>query len=171
MPAFDSPTATQEELTAIDKRLAELEAEKQRLFPNRRVNTLILTHSRQLLDQWKERIQSFTTGVNVGIIGGGKKQPTQEIDIATYQSLIDRKDNTISEYVQRYGQVIIDECHHISAPRYEMLLNEVRAVHSRSHRDTGQAGWPSEDHVHGRRSHTPQSQSGAGVKIPANSVC
>lgn len=29
--------------------------------------------------------------------------------------------------VQDYGQVIIDECHHISAPRFEMVLNEVRA--------------------------------------------
>ncbi|NVK41553.1 MAG: DEAD/DEAH box helicase family protein [Oceanospirillaceae bacterium] len=110
-----APTAFGKTVTAIG------------LIAKRRVNTLILTHSRQLLDQWKERIQSFTTGVNVGITGGGKKKPTEEIDIATYQSLIDKKDNTVSEYVQRYGQVIIDECHHISAPRYEMLLNEVRA--------------------------------------------
>ncbi|WP_020681302.1 TOTE conflict system archaeo-eukaryotic primase domain-containing protein [Marinobacterium rhizophilum] len=110
-----APTAFGKTVTAIG------------LIAKRRVNTLILTHSRQLLDQWNERIQSFTTGVNVGIIGGGKKKPTEEIDIATYQSLINKKDNTVSEYVQRYGQVIIDECHHISAPRYEMLLNEVRA--------------------------------------------
>ena len=47
--------------------------------------------------------------------------------IATYQSLINKKDNTIDSLVQNYGQVIIDECHHISAPRFEMVLNEVRA--------------------------------------------
>jgi superfamily II DNA or RNA helicase len=110
-----APTAFGKTVTAIG------------IIAKRRVNTLILTHSRQLLDQWKERIQSFTTGVSVGIIGGGKKKPTEEIDIATYQSLIEKKDNTVSELVQRYGQVIIDECHHISAPRYEMLLNELKA--------------------------------------------
>lgn len=29
--------------------------------------------------------------------------------------------------MQDYGQVVIDECHHISAPSFEMVLNEVRA--------------------------------------------
>lgn len=35
------------------------------------------------------------------------------------------KDNTVSEIVQGYGHVIVDECHHVSAPRFEMVLNEV----------------------------------------------
>jgi superfamily II DNA or RNA helicase len=97
------------------------------LIAKRKVNTLILTHSRQLLDQWKERILSFTSGIDVGVYGGGKKKPTGQIDIATYQSLIDKRDNSISALVREYGQVIIDECHHISAPRYEMVINEINA--------------------------------------------
>ncbi len=97
------------------------------IVATRGVNTLILTHSRQLLDQWKERLETFIEGAAVGVIGGGKKQPTGQIDVATYQSLINKKDNTVSNLVRKYGQVIIDECHHISAPRYEMLLNEVSA--------------------------------------------
>lgn len=97
------------------------------LIAKRKVNTLILTHSRQLLDQWKDRILSFTSGIDVGVYGGGKKKPTGQIDIATYQSLINKRDNSISELTHQYGQVIIDECHHISAPRYEMVINEVNA--------------------------------------------
>ncbi|PFG08476.1 TOTE conflict system archaeo-eukaryotic primase domain-containing protein [Marinobacter sp. LV10MA510-1] len=97
------------------------------IVAKRGVNTLILTHSRQLLDQWKERLETFIEGAAVGVIGGGKKKPTGQIDVATYQSLINKKDNTVSSLVREYGQVIIDECHHISAPRYEMLLNEVSA--------------------------------------------
>ena len=97
------------------------------IVTKRGVNTLILTHSRQLLDQWKERLETFIEGAAVGVIGGGKKKPTGQIDVATYQSLINKKDNTVSSLVREYGQVIIDECHHISAPRYEMLLNEVSA--------------------------------------------
>lgn len=97
------------------------------LIHKRKVNTLILTHSRQLLEQWQERLNTFLSGHRCGIIGGGKKKPSGQIDIATYQSLINKKDNTVDPLVQNYGQIIIDECHHISAPRFEMVLNEVRA--------------------------------------------
>lgn len=109
------PTAFGKTVTAIS------------IIKKRHVNTLILTHTRQLLEQWQERIPSFLSGVEVGIVGGGKKKPGGQIDIATYQSLINKKDNTVSELIQQYGQIIIDECHHISAPRFEMVLNEVRS--------------------------------------------
>lgn len=97
------------------------------VIAKRKVSTLILTHSRQLLEQWQERLKSFLSDTEVGIIGGGKKKPTGQIDIATYQSLINKKDNTVDPLIQEYGQIIVDECHHISAPRFEMVLNEVRA--------------------------------------------
>ena len=110
-----APTAFGKTVTAIG------------MITKRKANTLILVHSRQLLDQWGERLKSFLPDMDVGIIGGGKKKPTGVIDIATYQSLINKKDNTVSELVQDYGHVIVDECHHVSAPRFEMVLNEVRA--------------------------------------------
>jgi superfamily II DNA or RNA helicase len=110
-----APTAFGKTITAIG------------MITRRKANTLILVHSRQLLDQWKERLKSFLPNIDVGVIGGGKKKPTAVIDIATYQSLINKKDNTVSELVQDYGHVIVDECHHVSAPRFEMVLNEVRA--------------------------------------------
>jgi superfamily II DNA or RNA helicase len=97
------------------------------LIHRRKVNTLILVHSRQLLDQWKERLTVFLNGCEVGLIGGGKRKSTGQVDIATYQSLINRKDNSVDSLLYDYGQVIIDECHHISAPNYERLLNEVHA--------------------------------------------
>lgn len=110
-----APTAFGKTVTAIG------------MIAKRRVNTLILVHNRQLLDQWQERLRSFLSNIEIGVIGGGKKRPTGIIDIATYQSLINKKDNTISPIVQDYGHVIVDECHHVSAPRFEMVLNEVRA--------------------------------------------
>ena len=97
------------------------------LICRRKVNTLILVHSRQLLDQWKERLNMFVENVDVGIIGGGKRKPTGQIDVATYQSMINRKDNSVDQHLFDYGQIIVDECHHISAPNYERLLNEVHA--------------------------------------------
>ncbi|MEJ6120345.1 DEAD/DEAH box helicase [Vibrio sp. 2-Bac 85] len=110
-----APTAFGKTVTAIG------------LIHRRKVNTLILVHSRQLLDQWKERLSAFLDCCEVGLIGGGKRKSTGEVDIATYQSLINRKDNSVDSLLYDYGQVIIDECHHISAPNYERLLNEVHA--------------------------------------------
>lgn len=110
-----APTAFGKTVTAIS------------LIAQRKTNALILVHSRQLLDQWLERLGSFLPNVDLGVIRGGKKKPSGVIDIATYQSLINRKDNTISPIVQDYGHVIVDECHHVSAPSFEAVLNEVRA--------------------------------------------
>jgi superfamily II DNA or RNA helicase len=110
-----APTAFGKTVTAIG------------MITKRKVNTLILVHSRQLLDQWQDRLRSFLPEAEIGVIRGGKKKPTGNIDIATYQSLINKKENTVSQIVQEYGHVIVDECHHVSAPRFEMVLNEVRA--------------------------------------------
>lgn len=110
-----APTAFGKTVTAIG------------LIQRRKVSTLILVHSRQLLDQWKERLGLFLEGCEIGMLGGGKKHPSGEIDIATYQSMIHRKTNEVDERLFDYGQIIIDECHHISAPRYEVLLSEARA--------------------------------------------
>lgn len=110
-----APTAFGKTVTAIG------------VIAKRRVNTLILTHTRQLVDQWKERLLAFLEGVEIGVVGGGKRKPTGCIDIATYQSLLKRKDNSVDSMLLDYGQVIIDECHHISAPNYDRLLSEVRA--------------------------------------------
>ena len=110
-----APTAFGKTVTAIG------------LIQKRKVSTLILVHSRQLLDQWKERLGLFLEGCEIGLMGGGKKRPSGEIDIATYQSIMHRKTNTVDERLFDYGQIIIDECHHISAPRYEALLSEARA--------------------------------------------
>lgn len=110
-----APTAFGKTVTAIG------------VIAKRKTNTLILTHSRQLLDQWKERLDAFLAETEIGTIGGGKKKPTGQIDIATYQSLINKNDNTVDPLIQGYGHIIVDECHHISAPRFEMVLNEVRA--------------------------------------------
>ena len=110
-----APTAFGKTITAIG------------LIAKRKVNTLILVHTRQLLDQWAERLSMFLVNAEIGVVGGGKRKPTGQIDIATYQSLIKNADNSVDEILFDYGQVIIDECHHISAAKYEMLLGEVRA--------------------------------------------
>ena len=41
--------------------------------------------------------------------------------------MLDRKINSVDPRLFDYGQIIVDECHHIAAPGYEALLSEVRA--------------------------------------------
>jgi superfamily II DNA or RNA helicase len=92
------------------------------LIAKRRVNTLVLVHRTELLRQWQERLQAFL-GVGkdiVGTLGGGKPKVTGQIDIAVMQSL--SRKGEISDLVKNYGQIIIDECHHLSAVSFEALL-------------------------------------------------
>ena len=81
------------------------------LIGERKVNTLILVHRTQLLDQWWSVFPIFGNSKSIGRIGEVKKR-TGLIDVAVIQS-VSRKG--AEEWVKEYGQVIVDECHHISA--------------------------------------------------------
>jgi superfamily II DNA or RNA helicase len=93
----------------------------------RRVNTLVLVHRKPLLEQWVERLSSFL-GLDpktIGVVGAGKQRRTGEIDVAMVQSLV--RKGVVQDLVADYGQVIVDECHHVSAATFERVLAEVKA--------------------------------------------
>ncbi|MEY2149997.1 MULTISPECIES: TOTE conflict system archaeo-eukaryotic primase domain-containing protein [Rhodanobacter] len=97
------------------------------MIAQRGVNTLVLVHRTELLKQWQERLQLFL-GVGkgvVGTIGGGKPKPTGKIDVAVIQSLARRDE--VNALVENYGQVIVDECHHVGALSFDMTLKRVKA--------------------------------------------
>ncbi|MEN6459757.1 MAG: DEAD/DEAH box helicase family protein [Syntrophomonas sp.] len=93
----------------------------------RKTNTLVLVHRRQLMDQWKARLETFLniSSDDFGIIGGGKDKKTGKIDIAMLQSLNHK--GVVNDLVRDYGQVIVDECHHLSAFSFEQVLKQVKA--------------------------------------------
>ena len=97
------------------------------LLAQRGVNTLILVHRQQLLDQWVERLSTFL-GIprnRIGRIGGGKRKPTGQIDVALIQSLV--RKGVVNDCVAGYGQLIVDECHHLSAHSFEQVARRSRA--------------------------------------------
>jgi len=97
------------------------------MIARRGVNTLVLVHRTELLKQWQERLQAFL-GVGkgvVGTIGGGKSRPTGKIDIAVMQSL--SRQGEVNPLVEDYGQVIVDECHHVGAVSFDAILKRVKA--------------------------------------------
>ncbi|WP_339251655.1 DEAD/DEAH box helicase family protein [Sporosarcina sp. FSL W8-0480] len=61
----------------------------------------------------------------IGQIGGGKRKQTAMIDVAMMQSL--SRQGGVDPVVTQYGQVIVDECHHLSAFTFEKVMKQIRA--------------------------------------------
>jgi hypothetical protein len=61
----------------------------------------------------------------VGTIGGGKAKPTGKIDIAVMQSV--SRQGEVNPLVENYGQVIVDECHHVGAVSFDAILKRTKA--------------------------------------------
>ena len=97
------------------------------LIGQRGVNTLILVHRRQLVEQWVERLSTFLalSPKAIGQIGGGRKKPTGFLDVAVIQSLV--RKGVISDHVAQYGHLVVDECHHLSAQSFEQVVRRAKA--------------------------------------------
>jgi superfamily II DNA or RNA helicase len=97
------------------------------LIAKRGVNTLVLVHRKPLVDQWVARLATFLDidPKAIGAIGGGKKKATGRVDVAMFQSLV--RGSRVQDLVAGYGQVIVDECHHVSAASFDRVLSEVKA--------------------------------------------
>lgn len=93
----------------------------------RKVNTLVVVSRRQLMTQWIDRLCEFLDidKKEIGALGGGRKKLKGKIDVALLQSLV--RDGSVNEHIADYGQVIVDECHHISAPQFETALRQTQA--------------------------------------------
>jgi len=86
-----------------------------------------ILHRRQLLDQWIDQLAQFL-GIpqnEIGRIGGGRKKPTGQIDIATIQSLV--RKGVVKDCVADYAHMIVDECHHLSAHSFELVARRAKA--------------------------------------------
>ena len=69
------------------------------LIAERKVNTLILVHRQQLLDQWRERLAMFLEMPidQIGQIGAGKHKRTGKIDVAVIPSLY--RDQEVKDFM------------------------------------------------------------------------
>lgn len=79
------------------------------LIARRRQPALVVCHTRELLEQWKDRIETFL-GIparKVGVIGNGKKRIGHKITVALVQSLY----KCAGEVAPHIGQLVTDECH------------------------------------------------------------
>lgn len=98
-----------------------------RMIAERGRNTLVVVHRQQLLEQWLERLAAFldVDAVDLGRVGGGKRKPSNVIDVALIQSLVRRGE--VDDLVGEYGHLIVDECHHLSAVSFEAVARASNA--------------------------------------------
>ena len=112
------------------------------IIARKKVNTLILVHSKALLTQWHERLTEFLdidfkepeepkkrgrkkVFSPIGCLDSTCNTLHGIIDIALIQSCLD--ENGVKPFVQDYGMVIVDECHHVSSITFENVLKNIKA--------------------------------------------
>ena len=108
------------------------------LIARRKVNTLVLVHTVEIMNNWvrdlnrfltiNEQLPTYTTPMGrvkqrdsvIGTFSSQKKAATGIIDIAMIGSL--GKEDDINSMVRDYGMIIVDECHHAAATTFENVL-------------------------------------------------
>lgn len=113
------------------------------LIGERKVNTLVLVHTVEIMSRWVEDLSKFlnideelpayTTPTGrikhrkslVGTFSSQKNAITGIVDVAMISSL--GKDGDINPIVKEYGMVIMDECHHAAAYSSESVLRALTA--------------------------------------------
>lgn len=113
------------------------------IIARRKINTLILLESSELVKQWQKAIEEFLI-INeeppeyktpsgqirkrksvVGLLQGAHDSLTGIIDIAMVGSVC--KKGELHPLLKQYGQVILDECHHAASATITEILQEVKA--------------------------------------------
>ena len=112
------------------------------LIGKRKVNTLVLVHTRALMAQWRSALSEFLE-INeelppdtdkrgrkkarplIGQLGGSKNTLSGIVDVALLQSV--SAGDLETGPTKDYGMVIVDECHHLSAVTFERVLKAVNA--------------------------------------------
>ena len=83
---------------------------------------LVLVHTNDLAQQWISRIQSTLQDCSVSLYGGGKRDDSGRVVVATFQTL-DRM-GWVERYkwAQQFGLTIVDECHHLPAAMFSRVI-------------------------------------------------
>lgn len=115
------------------------------MIAERKVSTIVLVNNKGLADQWRAQLTKFLTIKTKPIIEektatgrprkkdaigryyGAVKNRSGIVDIATLQSLARMSPPNLRNFLSAYGQIIMDEVHHIPAFTYEGVLKEAAA--------------------------------------------
>lgn len=85
-----------------------------------KVRTLVLVHKSFLVQQWHERAQTFIPDASLGIIRQDIINSDADIVVGMIQSISKR--GYSEDLMSKFGLVIVDEAHHMSAPVFNTAL-------------------------------------------------
>lgn len=92
------------------------------------VPTIVLVHNTFLRDQWIDRIKAFLPKARIGTVQGDTLDiQDKDIVVAMLQSIClkDYPKNTF----ERFGLVIVDECHHIASESFSQSIPKLTCKH------------------------------------------
>ena len=98
-----------------------------KLIEQKKQPALIITHRKQIAEQWIDRIETFF-GIpkkEIGKIGQGKMKIGKQITVALIQTLAKKTESDSKELKSAFGIVIIDECHHIPAKSFREAIHHL----------------------------------------------
>ncbi len=100
-----------------------------KIIEQKKQPTLIITHRKQIAEQWIDRIETFF-GIpkrEIGKIGQGKMKIGKHITVALIQTLAKKlsNENDTKKLAFSFGTIIIDECHHIPAKSFREVIHQL----------------------------------------------
>jgi len=98
------------------------------VIAERSVSTLVLINKTALASQWREQIRTLLGIRRPGQLGGGRKKTSGQVDIMLLQTLARQTPDEIRKLTAGYGQVIVDECHHVAAASYDHAISHIGAA-------------------------------------------
>lgn len=103
-----------------------------KIIAEKKQPALIVTHRKQIADQWIEKIETFL-GIpknEIGKIGQGKTKIGKQITVAMIQSLSKELDKPDGEkLLNAFGTIILDECHHIPAETFRNTISKLQTFY------------------------------------------
>jgi superfamily II DNA or RNA helicase len=90
-----------------------------------RSRVLVLAHREELIEQAADKLRMIAPHLSVGIIKGPRHEVGVDVIVASVQSL---RSETRRHRVYDVGLIVVDECHHGTAPTYRAILAHFGAL-------------------------------------------
>jgi superfamily II DNA or RNA helicase len=90
--------------------------------------TIVLVHNTFLRDQWIDRIKNFLPKARVGSIQGEVVDIINKDIVVSMLQSVSMKEYPANTF-DRFGLVIVDECHHIASEAFSQSLSKLTSKH------------------------------------------